>query len=69
MTTLYLEMIMHAIVRTRRKVSTDTKNLSSIDEYISLIYFFTILTVKNKTRKKLDNKTGSLIHFRMQNRW
>lgn len=69
MTTLYLEMIMHAIVRTRRKVSTDTKNLSSIDEYISLIYFFTILTVKNKARKKLDNKTGSLIHFRMQNRW
>lgn len=69
MTTLYLEMIMHAIVRTRRKVSTDTKNLSSIDEYISLIYFFTILTVKNKARKKLDNKTGSLLHFRMQNRW
>lgn len=69
MTTLYLEMIMHAIVRTRRKVSTDTKYISSIDEYISLIYFFTILTVKNKARKKLDNKTGSLIHFRMQNRW
>lgn len=51
MTTLYLEMIMHAIVRTRRKVSTDTKHLSSIDEYISLIYFFTILTVKNKPER------------------
>lgn len=51
MTTLYLEMIMHAIVRTRRKVSTDTKNLSSIDEYISLIYFFTILNVKNKPER------------------
>lgn len=65
MTTLYLEKIMHAIVRTRRKVSTDTKHTSSIDDYISLIYFFTILTVKNKTKKKLDNKKGSLIHFRM----
>lgn len=40
MTTLYLEMIMHAIVRTRQKVSTDTKHISSIDEYISLIYIF-----------------------------
>lgn len=42
MTTLYmyLEMIMHAIVRTRRKESTDTKHISSIDEYISLIYIF-----------------------------
>lgn len=69
MTTLYLEKIMHAIVRTRRKVSTDTKHISSIDDYISLIYFFTILTVKNKARKKLDNKTGPLIYFRMQNRW
>lgn len=65
MTTLYLEKIMHAIVRTRRKVSTDTKHISSIDDYISLIYFFTILTVKNKTKKKLDNKKGSLIDFRM----
>lgn len=51
MTTLYLEMLMHAIVRTRRKVSTDTKHISSIDEYISLIYFFTILTVKNKPER------------------
>lgn len=51
MTTLYLEMIMHAIVRTRRKVSTDTKHISGIDEYISLIYFFTILTVKNKPER------------------
>lgn len=51
MTTLYLEMIMHAIVRTRRKVSTDTKHISSIDDYISLIYFFTILTVKNKPER------------------
>lgn len=51
MTTLYLEKIMHAIVRTRRKVSTDTKHTSSIDDYISLIYFFTILTVKNKPER------------------
>lgn len=51
MTTLYLEMIMHAIVRTRRKVSTDTKHISSIDDYISLIYFFTILTVKNRPER------------------
>lgn len=51
MTTLYLEMLMHAIVRTRRKVSTDTKHISSIDDYISLIYFFTILTVKNKPER------------------
>lgn len=51
MTTLYLEKIMHAIVRTRRKVSTDTKHISSIDDYISLIYFFTILTVKNKPER------------------
>lgn len=65
MTTLYLEKIMHAIVRTRRKVSTDTKHISSIDDFISLIYFFTILTVKNKARKKLDNKTGSLIQSRI----
>lgn len=67
MTTLYLEKIMHAIVRTRRKVSTDTKHIhvSSIDDCISPIYFFTILTVKNKARKKLDNKTGSLIQSRI----
>lgn len=51
MTTLYLEMIIHAIVRTRRKLSTDTKHISSIDDYISLIYFFTILTVKNKPER------------------
>lgn len=62
---LYFEMIMYVIVRICWKVLIDIKYISSIDEYIFLIYFFMIFIVKNKIRKKLDNKIGFLIYFCM----
>lgn len=62
---LYFEKIMYVIVRICWKVLIDIKYISSIDEYIFLIYFFMIFIVKNKVRKKLDNKIGFLIYFCM----
>lgn len=62
---LYFEKIMYVIVRICWKVLIDIKYISSIDDYIFLIYFFMIFIVKNKIRKKLDNKIGFLIYFCM----
>lgn len=62
---LYFEKIMYVIVRICWKVLIDIKYISSIDDYMFLIYFFMIFIVKNKVRKKLDNKIGFLIYFCM----
>lgn len=48
---LYFEMFMYVIVRICWKVLIDIKYISSIDDYIFLIYFFMIFIVKNKLER------------------